>query len=124
MSKKAATKFGASGQAGNRRNPNLRRVQEGLIVDANTVTFTPDPGTMYLLFSREFNASSGVFRGERLVVISAPEEALYGTTACNHGDAYASANSGISIGYPTDSTITLARSSATYAVRYALYQAF
>ena len=123
MSRKLIEQFGSSGRT---REPlrNMQLVMSEEITDATTHTLEPEAGAMYLLFSREFNASSGNFYGERVVVFSAPEIDVYGTTDCNRGNLYASQNSGISVTYANDSSVTFARSSATYAVRFAVYRVF
>lgn len=123
MSKISVQQFGSVGKVSNLPQ-NIRLVMSEEITDATTYTITPEAGAMYILFSKEFNASNSNFYGERLVIISAPEVDKYGTTACNHGNAYASSNSGVTIGYPNDSTVTIQRSSATYAVRFAVYRVF
>lgn len=123
MSKRLIEQFGSSGKVSNLPQ-NIRLVMSEEITDATIYTLTPEAGAMYILFSKEFNASNSNFYGERLVVISAPEVDKYGTTACNHGNAYASSNSGVTISYPNDSTVTIQRSSATYAVRFAVYRVF
>ena len=95
-------------------------VYSGTIDGAMEITLTLTPGGIYELFTAEYTASTGAYRGHRLVIIKAPEGQLFGTVACAHGNAYASTNSGVTIGYPTDSTVTIKRSSATYAVTYVL----
>ena len=123
MSKRLIEQFGSSGKVSNLPQ-NIRLVMSEEITDATIYTLTPEAGAMYILFSKEYNVSNSNFYGERLVIISAPEVDKYGTTACNHGNAYASSNSGVTIGYPNDSTVTIQRSSATYAVRFAVYRVF
>lgn len=99
-------------------------ITEGEITDETVDTLEFEEGGFYVLYTKESNASSGAYRGHHAIAIAAPEEALFGTVAVAHGNMYASANSGVTITYATDSTVTIARSSATYAVRYALYRVF
>lgn len=123
MSKLSIEQFGSVGKVSNLPQ-NIKLVMSEEITDATTHTLTPEAGAMYLLFSKEYNANNSNFYGERVVVISAPEPDKYGTTDCNRGVLYSSQNSGISITYANDSTVTFARSSATYAVRFAVYRVF
>ena len=123
MSKKLIEQFGSFGKVSNLPQ-NIRLVMSEEITDATTHTITPEAGAMYLLFSKEYNVNNSNFYGERVVVFSAPEVGKFGTVECNRGSLYASANSGISITYANDSTVTFARSSATYAVRFAVYRVF
>ena len=118
-----AMEYGSSGRV-NTAGTGLKLAAKGEITDASVIDFIFDPGGQYLLFSNEFNASTGAYRGHRAIVISVPEESLYGTTAVTRGNAYASSNSGITITNNNDSTVSISRSSATYAVRYALYKVF
>ena len=99
-------------------------VYSGVIDDADPVDITLDPGCMYHLITYEWTASSEAYRGSREVLITVPNEILYGSTAVSHVALAASTNSGVSITYNNDSTITLARSAATYAVRYAVVKIF
>lgn len=99
-------------------------ITEGEITDETVDTLEFEEGAFYVLYTKEFNASTGAYRGHHVIAIAAPEEALFGTVAVAHGNMYASTNNGATITYPTDSTVTIARSSATYAVRYALYRVF
>ena len=123
MSKSLAMQFGSSGMVSNLPD-NIRLIDSGEVTDGTTVTLETEPGGQYALCVNEFNASSGAYRGHRIIVIASPEEDVFGSTACAHGTAYASSNAGVSTGYPNDSTITLQRSSATYAFRYAFYKLF
>lgn len=92
----------------------------GTIDDATTITLTLDANGMFELFTSEYNTSTGAFRGCHQIIIITPEPELYGTTAAAHGTVYASSNSGVSITYNNDSTITLARSSNDYTVEYVI----
>ena len=123
MSRSFAMNFGTSGGAKNKKSGFIL-IDSGEIVDATAVVLTPEAGGFYLLASKEWTVSSGNFYGERLIVISAPETEKYGSAACNHGNAYASSNAGISITWADDSTITIKRDAATHAARWALYQMF
>lgn len=95
-------------------------IYKGTIDDANPVILTPEAGGIYELFTAEYNATTGAFRGGHIRYIVAPEAELFGTTACQIGSDFNSTNSGVSITANSDSTISIARSSATYAVKYVL----
>ena len=95
-------------------------VYKGTIDDASEVTFTFEPSSLYELFTAEYNASTGAYRGHRLVEIYTPEEDIFGTTACNRGNAYASTNAGVTFTWNTDSTLTIKRNATTYAVKYVI----
>ncbi len=112
--------FGSSGTVAGGKRTSSPAIYSGRIDDDTEVILTLEPGEIYELFTAEYNASTDAYRGHRLVIIKAPEWELFGTVACAHGNAYASTNSGVTIGYPTDSTVTIKRSSATYAVTYVL----
>ena len=111
--------YGSSGLAGTRDSS---LVYSGIVDDENAVDLIFDAGGMYMLYTTEHNAPSGAYRGHRAILIKVPEDAVYGSTACAHINAAASTNSGVSITYNSDSSVTVARSSATYAVRYAVYK--
>lgn len=121
MSRSLAMQFGSSGMAKN-IGAGMKLIDSGLITDATVITFTPDAGSMYLLCTREFNASTGANRGFRIICISVPEVDVYGTVAVGYINVVISSNTGVTISYPSDSTVTLKRSSATYAFRYAIYK--
>lgn len=112
--------FGTSGTAVRNRGTTSAIIYKGTIDDATVVTLTLEPGSIYYLFTAEYNATSFAFRGCRSVMIKAPEDDLFGTVAVAHGADYSSQNSGVTIGYPDDSTVTIARASATYAVKFVL----
>lgn len=100
----------------------LTLVASGEIDDETEVTLEFSSGGEYLFFSHEYNASSGAYRGHRMLLIYTPEESVFGTTAVTSGAAVGSSNFGITITNNDDSTVTIKRSAATYAVRYALYK--
>ena len=121
MNRQVSMQFGKpSATSQNRNGAASDVIYSGKIEDEAEAILSLDPGGLYELFTAEYNASTGAYRGHRLVIIKAPEGELFGTVACAHGNAYASTNSGVTIGYPTDSTVTIKRSSATYAVTYVL----
>lgn len=103
--------------------PQIKWVAGGLLTDSDvTETLTFEPGGFYLLFCKEWTASTDAFRGLRITAIGAPEEEIFGTVAIAHGAVYSSSNSGVTYTYPTDSTMQIKLSAATYNARYALYQ--
>ena len=116
-----AMEYGSSGRVA-KATSNV--VASGIIDDATVVDIILDVGCIYMLFTAEYNASTGAFRGEHVWVIKSPEESQYGTTAASRGNVFASQNSGVTVTNNNDSTISISRSSATYAVRYALYKVF
>lgn len=91
---------------------------KGTIDDASTVVLTLPAGGLFELFTAEYTDSSGAYRGHRSRLIKTPEDSLYGTTASQTINESASTNSGVTITMNTDSTVSIARSSATYAVKY------
>lgn len=113
--------YGGSGRASNTPS-NL--VYSGLIDDAETVTLIFETGGQYLLTCGEFNASTGAYRGHRASIIKVPEEQFYGSQAVQRVNLGTSTNYGVSIVENADSTVSLSRSAATYAVRYAVYRLF
>lgn len=100
----------------------LTLVASGEIDDASEVILEFGAGGEYLFFSHEYNASTGAYRGHRMLLIYTPEESLVGTTAISSGAAYGSSSTGITIINNSDSTMTIKRSSEAYALRYALYK--
>lgn len=114
-------KYGKT-ETGGGQNSDL--VYSGVIEDADPVDIVLDPGCMYELFTYEWNASTDAYRGSRAVLITVPNESLYGSTAVSHLTLASSTNAGVSFTWNNDSTVTIARSSATYAVRYAVVKIF
>lgn len=102
----------------------LELLDAGTVLDDTTVELTFEPGGMYLLFCAEYTASSGAFRGQRIISIKAPESEKFGTTAIARGNVYESSDSGVKLTYNNDSTLSIAQASSIFAVRYALYKAF
>ena len=100
----------------------LTLVASGEINDETEVILEFSSGGEYLFFSHEYNASSDAYRGHRMLLIYTPEESVFGTTAISSGAAYGSSSTGITITNNSDSTMTIKRSAAAYAVRYALYK--
>ena len=110
-------RYGASGdRAGSAEDGAI--IYKGSIDNGGTVELSFEAGGMYQLFTAEYVISSGAYRGHRQINIKAPEAAVFGTVACAYQAAQASSNSGVSITYNADSTITLAQSSITYGVIY------
>ena len=122
-SKSLAMDFGTDG---NVKDPKVdfKLIDGGEIDDATVITLEPEAGGLYLLACKEWNASSGAYRGHRLHVIAVPEMDRYGSTACQRINTLHSDNAGVTITYANDSTITLERSASTYAVRWAFYRMF
>ena len=110
--------YGTPGSAPRRSNDGT--IFSGIIEDELPVTLTFAAGGIYQLFTAEYNASTGAYRGHREILIKVPEPAAFGSAACAHINAATSTNSGVSITYNNDSSITLAQSSATYNVIYAV----
>lgn len=111
-----AMQYGSRGLVSNQSSTNV--LFKGTIDDSNSVTLELPAGGIFELFTAEYNASTDAYRGHRLIIIKTPEESVYGTTACAYANAEASSNSGVTITYNNDSTITLAQSSPTYNVKY------
>lgn len=95
-------------------------VASGIINDGSSVVLTMEAGGLYELYTQEYAISNSVPRGMRAVLISAPEEGVFGTGAVSHVSICATSNAGVRINYNTDSTITLQQSSTAYAVKYYL----
>lgn len=112
-------KYGSSGMTGGN---NSSLVYSGVIDDANTDDLVFESSSMYVIYTKEYNASTGAYRGHRGVLIATPEEGV--SAAVGHTNFGASTNSGVTITYNNDGTVTIARSSATYAVKYAVYKVF
>lgn len=110
-----AMQFGTSGRVDGRKTS---IIASGTIEDSSAVDIILDAGGLYELFTCEYNASTGAYRGHRSRLIKVPEIDLYGSVASATINESASTNSGVTITMNSDSTISIARSSATYAVRY------
>lgn len=123
MSKSLAMQFGSSGMVSNLPD-NIRLIDSGEVTDGTTVTLETEPGSLYLVCTKEWNASTDAYRGHRIHVVASPEEDKFGTVACERINTLHSDNYGVSITYVADSSITLSRSSSTYAFRYAFYKLF
>ena len=123
MSKSLAMQFGSSGMVSNLPD-NIRLIDSGEVTDGTTVTLETEPGSLYHVCTKEWNASTDAYRGHRMHVVAAPEEDKFGTVACERINTLHSDNYGVNIVYVSDSSITLTRSSSTYAFRYAFYKLF
>ena len=110
---------------GNRRSggSGMQLVASGYVDDEYPVEIEFEAGSMYMLFCKEYNASTGAYRGFRYFTIATPEEEVFGTTACNKL-GQESANAGVTLTWNDDSTLTIERASSTYAATYALYKVF
>ena len=113
--------FGSNGGSVQNK-PGLKFIRGGEVTDGTSVVLSFAPGGMYLLFTKEWNASTGAYRGHHARFIASPEEDVFGSVIVNSGVLFSSTNAGVSFTANTDSTFTLVRSSATYAFRYALYR--
>jgi len=103
--------------------PSLQYVAGNLLDDGTTTdTLTLEAGCIYLLFTKEYNHSTGLYRGAHIRYVVAPEEDRFGTDAPSLGTVSSSTNSGVTITANADSTVSIKQSSSTYDVRYALYK--
>lgn len=123
MNKSLAMQFGSGGRVSNLPD-NIRLIESGEVTDATVVTLETEPGSLYLVCTKEWNASTDAYRGHRIHVVASPEEDKFGTVACERINTLHSDNYGVNIVYAADSSITLTRSSSTYAFRYAFYKLF
>lgn len=121
MSRSVSMQFGKSGGVV-QNSPGIKYISGGDIVDDTTVILEFAPGGIYLLFTTEWTASSGVFRGHRASLITAPEEKVFGTVAVARSSMAASQNAGVSITLNNDSTLSIKQSSTAYNWRYSLYR--
>ena len=122
MSRNVSMQFGRSGGVVQNR-PGLKFIKGAEMTDSTaTDVLSFSPGGLYLLFCKEWNASTSAFRGARVIYIAAPEEDIFGTTAISRANVYASTNSGVTLTNNNDSTLSIKQSSATYNLRYALYR--
>lgn len=97
----------------------------GVIDDGEEVNLTLDEGGIYILYTIEFNISTGGVRGHRARLIAVPTGTRYGATACSYVSIAASTNSAVTITMEDDSTITLAQTTpATYSVKYAIQKIY
>ncbi len=99
----------------------MELVASGEVVQTGSATLTLTAGATYLLAVKQYRYDSGAYRGLNLIMVSAPEGENFGTTAAAH-TAAASDGTGATITYPDNSTVTVAPSSNTHTVRYALYK--
>lgn len=113
--------FGKNGGTVQNR-PGLKFIRGGEVTDGTAVALSFAPGGIYVLFTKEWVVSSGAFYGHRAILLTAPENDIFGTTGMTRSSMAASSNSGVTLTHNSDSTITLNRSAATYAFRYALYR--
>lgn len=102
--------------------PGIRHISSGEIVDDATVTFEFEPGGIYVLFTKEWTASTGAYRGYRGILITAPEPEVFGTTSCTRTQFGNYANTGITLTWNNDSTLSIKQSATTYNWRYSLYR--
>ena len=113
--------FGRSGGVVQNR-PGWKFIRGGEITDDTTEVLSFAPGGLYILVTKEWNASTAAYRGHHAYMIAAPEEDIFGTVAVARGNMYASTNAGVTLTNNNDSTLSIKQSSATYNFRYALYR--
>ena len=94
-SRKVSMQFGKSGGTVQNR-PGLKFIRGGEVTDGTAVVLSFAPGGMYLLFTKERNASTGAYRGHHARVIATPEEAVFGSVIVNSGVLFSSSNAGVS----------------------------
>ena len=87
---------------------------DGSEEESTTINFVPN--AIYLLFCSEKTTSSGAQFGSRIILISTPSDDLFGTTAVSHPEVYKSTNSGVTLTYDDDSTLTIAPTSGHYVI--------
>ena len=78
------------------------------------------PGEMYLLSYTAFTASTGEVYGGRVIVIQVPDGEKFGTVAVTRGSIYSPTNTGATITWDDDSTMTIGTTSGRivkYSVR-------
>lgn len=113
--------FGKNGGTVQNR-PGLKFLRGGEVTDDTAVVLSFSPGGIYVLITKEWNASTGAYRGHRASLIAAPEEDVFGTVAPASIVMAASTNAGVTFTHNNDSTTTIKQSSTTYNFRYALYR--
>lgn len=113
--------FGRSGGVVQNRS-GWKFIRGGEVTDDTTEVLSFAPGGMYVLVTKEWNASTSAYRGHHAYMIAAPEEDIFGTVAIARGNMYSSSNAGVTLTNNNDSTLSIKRSSATYNFRYALYR--
>lgn len=108
--------YGAPSSVNNAKESAI--IASGTIDDGNAITLELQAGHLYELFTAEYNKSTFVFRGMHKWYVYAPEASIFGTVAVSHVSEAASTNSGVTITWNNDSTISLSQS--TYGVKYIL----
>lgn len=121
MSRNVSMQFGRSGGVVQNR-PGWKFIRGAEITDDTTEVLSFAPGGLYVLVTKEWNASTAAYRGHHAYMIAAPEEDVFGTVAIARGNMYASTNAGVTLTNNNDSTLSIKQSSATYNFRYALYR--
>ena len=120
MSKKLAMRYGNPSEA---QTPDWLDYY-GVIDTDDPVELTLDEGGIYNLYTLEYRVDTGAIRGYRQMMIVVPVGDSYGTTSVGHQSMASSTNTGVTVTYESDSTITLARSSSSYEVRYAIQKIY
>lgn len=123
MSRKVAMAFGVNKGAEQAR-PGLKFITSGEVNDDSVVTFTFEPGALYMLYTKEWTTETGAHRGFHEVEIATQEEGVFGTVAVAHTNVINNGSWGVTITYVNDGTVTATQSNNTYSFRYALYRIF
>lgn len=112
--------FGAGSTISNK--PGLKFIRGGAVLDDTAEVLSFVPGGIYVLFTSEWNATTGAYRGHHAYLIAAPQDELFGTTAIARISMASSTNNGMTLTNNSDSTLTLKQASTTYNWRFALYR--
>ena len=108
---------------GGTTGPAITYVTGNTLEDGTTTdVFTPEAGGVYLLYSVEWAHSSKTYRGGHVRYITAPQADKFGTEQSQVGGIYGSSASGITITANNDSTVSIKQTSATYDLKYAIYE--
>ena len=100
----------------------IKFIRGATIVDDSTEVLTFDAGGIYILACVQWTASSGARQGRQISLICAPEEEVFGTTACTREAMATGGTARVSYTLNNDSTISIKQTNASYNWRYALYR--
>lgn len=118
-------RFGGTRTISNTSNDVLARGQLVYVdgSDDESVTLNFIPGGIYDLDTQEFNSSTYAARGHRYIKIYVPDGDGFATRAVSYSAIVTTTNSGVTIAYNDDSTVTLTPVSG-YTTNYAVRRVY
>lgn len=110
------------GRPGQQPGSGIIKVWEDALEGKESPEVVPlQPDSLYLLITGEWQINSGALRGRHAWLLQTPDSTVFGTVAAVGTAMAASTNSGVTVSYPSDTSLKIQCSSASYRVQAALY---